>query len=90
MELREEIDGEVSKTQVIRLLDVFGIGPLMIYAGMKCEDELPKWARFALVASGVATIGYNGMNYLEQEQLKEDRIRAVQEAIRTQQAQEAE
>lgn len=51
-------------TQKIRLLDVFGIGPLMIYAGMKTEDELPAVARVALVLLGLTTIGYNGMNYL--------------------------
>ena len=51
-------------TQKIRLLDVFGIGPLMIYAGMKTEDELPSIARGALVLLGLTTIGYNGMNYL--------------------------
>ena len=51
-------------TQKIRLFDVFGIGPLMIYAGMKTEDELPAVARGALVLLGLTTIGYNGMNYL--------------------------
>lgn len=59
MDLRDE-----DLTQNIRLLDVFGIGPLMIYAGMKTEEELPHWARGALVLFGITTIGYNGMNYL--------------------------
>ncbi len=49
--------------QKIRLLDIFGIGPLMIYAGMKAE-ELPSWARAGLVLFGGTTILYNGSNYL--------------------------
>lgn len=56
------------KTQLIRLLDVFGVGPLMIYAGYKAKEDLPRPLRFALIATGVATIGYNGMNYLENEE----------------------
>ena len=59
MDLRDE-----DLTQNIRLLDIFGVGPLMIYAGMKTEDELPHWVRGALVLFGITTIGYNGMNYL--------------------------
>ena len=76
--MRDEIDGEISKTQAIRLLDIFGIGPLMIYAGMKAENDLPNWVRFGLVASGIATIGYNGMNYLDQDEVREERARRVQ------------
>ena len=55
---------ELEMTQWIRILDVVAIGPLMIYAGMKAEEELPRWARGALVLFGIMTIGYNGMNYL--------------------------
>lgn len=60
-------------TQKIRLLDIFGIGPLMIYAGMKAED-LPGWVRASLVLFGGTTIAYNGANYLSASDLKKERI----------------
>lgn len=63
--------------QAIRLLDVFGIGPLMIYAGVKTEEELPSWIRGALVLFGITTIGYNGMNYISAR----DRMKAVREEM---------
>ena len=58
------------KTQLIRLLDVFGIGPLMIYAGYKADEQLSKTVRAALIVTGVATIGYNGRNFLLNEEEK--------------------
>jgi hypothetical protein len=68
------IDPAQGKTQNIRLLDVFVIGPLMTWAGYWIQDN----ARFtpdrnktgtevagqALMISGLATIAYNGANYL--------------------------
>jgi len=74
MDLRDE-----DLTQKIRLLDVFGIGPLMIYAGMKTEEELPRWARGALVLFGITTIGYNGMNYLS---VRDEQAEMVEEYAR--------
>ena len=50
------------KSQPIRLLDVVGVGPLMIYAGT--VDALPATVRQALVFTGAATITFNGRNYL--------------------------
>lgn len=55
---------DIAKPQNIRLADVFLLGPFSIWFGMKA-DEMPAWARVAMVAYGVATIGYNGKNYLE-------------------------
>lgn len=52
-----------SKGQDIRLLDVFVVGPLMIYGGLK--TELPPAVRIALALLGFGTVVYNGMNYLE-------------------------
>jgi hypothetical protein len=49
--------------QDIRLIDVFIIGPLLIYVGMKKELSLP--VRVALLGFGAATIIYNGNNYLK-------------------------
>ena len=53
------------KSQNIRLLDVFAIGPLMIYGGLKLrktgEHSL---AGSALALFGLGTILYNGRNYI--------------------------
>ena len=49
--------------QDVRLLDVFFIGPFLIYVGMNKQLSLP--TRVALVTLGVSTILYNGNNYLK-------------------------
>ena len=49
-------------TQTIRLIDVFAIGPFMIYVGTK--KELSNEVRLTLWGLGLATILYNGINYL--------------------------
>jgi hypothetical protein len=53
---------EVSKSQGIRLVDVLFIGPLMIYAGS--QRKLSPTLSNALIVIGIATIAYNGRNYL--------------------------
>lgn len=55
------------KAQPIRLLDVFVVGPLMIYGGraLQPKEEL---AGKGLVALGLLTIVYNGMNWLRVRQ----------------------
>jgi hypothetical protein len=50
------------KSQNVRLLDVFVLGPFMVWAAMH-PKVLPGWARIALAVSGVATIQYNWENY---------------------------
>lgn len=50
-------------TQNIRLVDVFLIAPLLIYAGTK--KDLATWLRIALIGIGIATLLYNGINYLK-------------------------
>lgn len=66
-------------TQTIRLLDIFGVGPLMIYAGMKAE-EIPGWVRAALVLFGGTTIVYNGANYISASERKKEQL-ALEELI---------
>jgi len=61
-EVRNESVKEYQKSQNIRLLDVFAIGPMMIYAGT--FKQLPMWLRIGLIATGAATVVYNGKNYL--------------------------
>ncbi len=50
------------KTQEIRLVDVFLLGPFMVWQGSKIPDPLP---RFIMMAAGTLTILFNGANYLE-------------------------
>jgi len=54
---------EIGKPQVVRLWDVFFLGPFLVWGGMY-RSRLPKPARAIMVVSGVLTIWYNGRNYL--------------------------
>lgn len=54
---------ETAKSQHIRLLDVFVLGPFMIYVGHKAKG-LTDFERNAMYAMGAATIWYNGRNYV--------------------------
>jgi hypothetical protein len=65
-ETREETIQEYQKSQYIRLVDVFVIAPICVYAGIKA-NQLPYWIRTSLVVIGVATFYYNGKNYLINE-----------------------
>jgi len=51
------------KSQTVRLIDVFALGPLMVYVGARAAG-VPMWARVSLAVSGVLTVTYNGKNYL--------------------------
>ena len=53
---------EIKKSQVVRLWDVFGLGPIMIYIGT--TNKLPAWQKLLLMGAGYGTIYYNGKNYL--------------------------
>lgn len=52
----------LQKSQTVRLIDVFALGPFMIWFGLK--SDAPDWARYIMIGSGVATIIYNGNNYI--------------------------
>ena len=52
------------KTQVIRILDVVVIAPTMIYAGTT-KSDLPPIVKLGLLGFGIATLVYNGNNYLK-------------------------
>lgn len=60
--LPNDLSDDVKKTQVIRLADVFFIGPLMIYAGARGKFSL--WIDTALLITGILTISYNADNYI--------------------------
>lgn len=51
------------KSQAVRLVDVFLLGPFMMW--MAGRSSAPEWARATLAAAGALTILYNGRNYLE-------------------------
>jgi hypothetical protein len=57
---------DISKPQNVRLADVFVLGPLSIWFGVRA-NEMPTWARVAMIAYGTGTIVYNGKNYLDKE-----------------------
>lgn len=65
-ETRTETIQEYQKSQNIRLLDVFFIGPIMIYGAYK--SNMHPALRIALAVFGVCTIYYNGKNYLINKQ----------------------
>jgi len=54
------------KSQWIRLVDVFIIGPLMIYLGIQGYEQTKDYLYLALVFFGSTTITYNLKNYLHQ------------------------
>lgn len=62
-ETRPATVDQVSKAQWIRVLDVVVIGPLMIGGGLAWRKRRPLLG-LALAAFGVATVWYNGKNYL--------------------------
>jgi len=58
------VDGEL--VQAVRVVDVVVLGPVMIFAGNKIGGI----AGTFLAASGVATILFNGLNFLEIQKAK--------------------
>lgn len=63
--------GTGDKSQKVRLVDVFLLGPFMVAAGAR-SSSLPGWMRVGLVGGGVATVGYNLRNYLEKRDTQRD------------------
>lgn len=60
---RQRMQSEIEKSQLVRLIDVFFIGPFLIYVAMKAD--LGKVTKFVLLIIGIATIIYNGSNYIQ-------------------------
>tara|TARA_R100001594_G_C3986486_1_gene251372 strand:+ start:152 stop:355 length:204 start_codon:yes stop_codon:yes gene_type:complete len=54
--------------QAVRLIDVFVLAPAMVYAST--YKQMPDYVRLILFVSGVATLVFNGLNYLEIEKNK--------------------
>ena len=64
MDLKNNQNETVSKTQAIRLLDVGLFGPLMIMSAL--NKQPPEYMRLAMLGIGIGTVIYNLYNYLEQ------------------------
>lgn len=62
-EIRTQTVNEFQKSQAIRIVDVFVIAPICVYAGLKAKG-IPKIINYSLVFIGLATFYYNGKNYL--------------------------
>jgi hypothetical protein len=62
-EIRSQSINEFQKSQNIRLIDVFVIAPICVYAGIKAKS-VPKIINYSLIIIGIATFYYNGKNYL--------------------------
>mgnify|MGYP003661843935 CR=1 FL=1 len=54
---------ELSKSQTIRLVDVFFIAPFLFYVGAKAKGITPM-ERYIVYTIAVTTLIYNGRNYL--------------------------
>ena len=56
------------KSQFVRLIDVFFIGPILIYSGLRfCTEEcsdVDTIFKYSLLSIGAATISYNLKNYV--------------------------
>ena len=62
-EVRETTVKEMSKSQNIRLLDVFFIAPFLFYVGAKAKG-ITQMERYIVYTIAVTTLIYNGRNYL--------------------------
>lgn len=62
----------LAKSQPVRLIDIFLLGPAMVYVAMNAKKEVPSLVRAFLLVSGAATTIYNGINYLELERIKQE------------------
>jgi hypothetical protein len=49
--------------QFVRLIDVFVLAPTMVYAST--FKSLPDYIRLILLVSGIATLVFNGINYVD-------------------------
>ena len=64
--------GPIQKTQGVRLVDVFVLGPAMIWAGRELARCKREGLGGFIGVAGVATILYNWRNY-ERQKEREDR-----------------
>lgn len=61
-------ESKIKKVQQVRLLDVVVVAPFLIYTSTLKHS--PKWVRASLLFLGLATLGYNGYHFLEEEKIQ--------------------
>ena len=63
--MAETIDERLSskRYQFVRLIDVFVLAPTMVYAST--FKNLTDYIRIILLVSGIATLVFNGINYVD-------------------------
>lgn len=66
-ELSIDLAPEVQKAQWLRLLDVFVLGPLLVWQATRPAN--PRWARAAFAVAGIGAIVYNWNNYEHTQRL---------------------
>jgi hypothetical protein len=54
-----------SKTQFVRLIDVFIYGPYLTYLAFQKEYTFSIFEKIFILFLGITTIAYNGKNYLK-------------------------
>jgi hypothetical protein len=57
------LTGEIQKSQLVRLVDVFIIAPYLIHLSQ--NKKLDKTNKNILIGLGLSTLIYNGANYLK-------------------------
>ncbi len=55
------------KGQGVRLLDIFVLGPFMIWFGVEAKG-LNQMSKNTMIAAGISTIVYNARNFLIKQQ----------------------
>lgn len=65
MSFEEFIDCNSKPVQFIRLfIDVLFLGPFLIWLGLRRGGNLSQEVRIVLVATGLGTILFNGLNFI--------------------------
>lgn len=55
---------ELVKTQRVRLMDVFLLGPFMVFAAVKLHGAGHRKTAALMAVAGIGTSAYNARNYL--------------------------
>lgn len=61
---------EVAKSQWVRLWDVVGLGPIMVYIGSKYP--LKSWERTFMYVGGIGTMIYNLRNLIKDREIDKE------------------
>lgn len=65
------------RTQTVRLLDVYVVGPMVFWGGIKAAQDGESLRGGLLMLLGTLTIGYNGANYITRNRLERRSVKGV-------------